>query len=311
MGQSPKVRRGPDFIRFFQPVLDALKEKDSSATPREVCDWIIDNLKISDEEIAKTNKNGQSNFENKVAFARYYLTVEGLLDGNTRGVWSLTEKGRRADLSHADALKIFDAVSKKQKNAKESSNTANKGSSSKNAEQDESDLLEQDPEFDWQQETRRFLREHLLDMSANGFEEFSAYLLRRLGLDNVQAQGGSGDQGIDGVGELKVSRFMRTRVAYQCKKYQDSNPVTPTMVRDFRGAISGRVDRGLFLTTSKFTKAAREEASRENVVPIELIDIDGLLEIIIDEKVGVEEVKALRIDSAFFEKYKEHSNSDE
>lgn len=311
MGQSSKVRRGPDFIRFFQPVLDALKEKDSSATPREVCDWVIDNLNISDEELAKTNKNGQSNFENKVAFARYYLTVEGFLDGNTRGVWSLTEKGRRTDLSHVDALKIFDAVTKKQKEARESGGRVDKNTPTEDVEQDDSELLEQDPEFDWQQETKQHLRKHLLEMSANGFEEFSAYLLRRLGLDNVQAQGGSGDQGIDGVGELRVSRFMRTRVAYQCKKYQDSNSVTPTMVRDFRGAISGRVDRGLFLTTSKFTKAAREEASRENVVPIELIDIEGLLEIIIDEKVGVEEVKALKINSAFFEKYKEQSTGNE
>lgn len=304
MGPKPPRRRGPDFIRFFQPVLDAIKDKDASATPREVCDWIIDKLDVGDEELAKTNKNGRSNFENKVAFARYYLTAEGYLDGSRRGIWSLTEKGRHAELSHEDSLLIFDAVSARQTKKNSEDGAAIAVSDSEYGSDEDSDFSDSEEIFDKQTETERALRQHLLEMTPNGFEEFTAYLLRRLGLDNVRSQGGSGDQGIDGIGELRVSRFMRTRVAYQCKKYQEGSSITPTMVRDFRGAISGRVDRGIFVTTSNFTKAAREEAQRDNVVPIELIDIENLLEILIDEKIGVAEVKALKIDNDFFGRYK-------
>jgi len=92
MGRKERTR-GPDFVRFFGPVIEALKEKDASARPSEVYDWIIENLKISENELSKTNKNGKSNFENKVAFARFYLTKAGFIDGSTRGVWALTEKG--------------------------------------------------------------------------------------------------------------------------------------------------------------------------------------------------------------------------
>lgn len=128
-------------------------------------------------------------------------------------------------------------------------------------------------------------------------------MLRSLGLENVRTQGGAGDRGIDGIGELVVNRFYRTRVAFQCKKYNDANAITPEKIRDFRGAILGRVDRGIFITTSRFTKAALDEAQRENVIPIETIDVSSLIDIILDEKFGVSEAIALKIDRTLFIQY--------
>lgn len=99
-----RERKGPEFIKYFGPVLQALKENDASARPKEVYDWIISNLNIPDEELQKTNKNGQSNFENKVAFARFYLSKVDYIDGRTRGVWALTEKGRSESITPEKAL---------------------------------------------------------------------------------------------------------------------------------------------------------------------------------------------------------------
>lgn len=141
-------------------------------------------------------------------------------------------------------------------------------------------------------------------MSSKGFEEFCARILRTIGFENVNTRGGSGDAGIDGVGELLVNRFFRTRIAFQCKKYQDSSPITPDKIRDFRGAIAGRVDRGIFLTTSRFTKAAIEEAQRDNAIPIELVDLSTIIEIMLDARIGVVERRALSILPEFFKQYR-------
>lgn len=107
---------------------------------------------------------------------------------------------------------------------------------------------------------------------------------------------------MDGVGDLMINRFVRSKVMFQCKRYASS--VGSKEIRDFRGAILGRAERGVFLTTGTFTRSAKEEASRENTVPIELVDLDNLVELAIEERVGVQEVRALRVDGAFFQKYK-------
>lgn len=298
-----RKREGPQFIKYFGPVLQALRDNDASARPKEVYDWIIENLEIPEDELAKTNKNGQSNFENKVAFARFYLSKAGYIDGSTRGVWALTDKGRSAHFDERTALKVFDEVqsvwSRRGRPIVEDEDTD--AAPDDDAPITTGDGL--DADYLNLKEAQEQLAEALQGMSPKGFEEFRARIFRTLGFENVLIRGGSGDGGIDGLGELLVNRFLRTRVAFQCKKYGDASPITPERIRDFRGAIAGRVDRGIFLTTSRFTKAASEEARRENATPIELIDLSQIIEILIAEKVGVVERKALAIDGEFFLQY--------
>jgi len=88
---------------------------------------------------------------------------------------------------------------------------------------------------------------------------------------------------------------------FQCKRY--GNSVGPDKIRDFRGAIDGRVERGIFLTTGTFTQGAIKAAARENATPIELVDIDRLLELLIAENLGVRPTQALTIDMDFFRPY--------
>ena len=98
---------GPQFIRYFTPLLDALRALGGEAKPKDVCNWIIKGNLVSDGELKAVNKNGQSKFENRVAWARFYLTKAGLLDDRRRGVWALTQEGRDANLDHAQSLSIF------------------------------------------------------------------------------------------------------------------------------------------------------------------------------------------------------------
>ncbi|MCD1634447.1 restriction endonuclease [Martelella mediterranea] len=291
--------KGPKFVQYFQPVIDGLRDLGSSAKPKEVYSWIAEHHDIPKAEIESTTKGGQSKFENKVGWARFYLAKAGLIDTEQRGVWVLTEQGRKATLSHDEAYRLFknihDGFPRPDKTSEEEQTRSPVEDEDASA-PDEKTYLNQD-------EIQERLVELLRSVSDKGFEELCARLLRHIGFENVKVTGQSGDQGIDGEGYLLINRFVRTKVMFQCKRY--SNTVQPKEVRDFRGAIQGRAERGIFLTTGTFTKGAREEAARENATAIELVDIDRLLELMIEEGLGVKETKALTIEPHFFKPYQE------
>ncbi len=289
--------KGPKFIQYFQPVIDGLRDLGSSAKPKEVYSWIAEHHDIPRAEIEGTTKGGQSKFENKVGWARFYLAKAGLIGTEQRGVWVLNELGRKANLSHDDAYQMFRQIhdgfpnsDKQTDKPEQTESVADEDASAP----DEKGYINQD-------EIQERLVTILRTITAKGFEELCARLLRHIGFENVIVTGQVGDQGIDGEGFLLINRFVRTKVMFQCKRYQSTVQVKE--IRDFRGAIQGRAERGIFLTTGTFTKGAKEEAARENATAIELVDIDRLLELLIDEGLGVSETKALTIEHGFFEPY--------
>lgn len=294
---------GPYFVRFFGPVLDALRELGDSGRPKEIYPLVAKNCEISEHELAETNKNGASKFENQVAWARFYLVRAGFIDSSKRGVWALTEIGRSKHLSHEESLRVFKNV-QQQVLAERNEHTQETDDSTPEAHDVESeDEAPDELKYFNEDEARQKLADHFRGMSPDGFERYCAYLLRVFGLQNVKVTGQVGDNGVDGEGDLLINRFVRSKVMFQCKRYAGS--VGPKEIRDFRGAILGRAERGVFLTTGVYTSNAKTEAKRENTVPIELIDLDELVELAIEEKVGVEEVKALQVSDNFFGKYQE------
>jgi restriction system protein len=292
--------KGPKFIQYFQPVIDGLRGLGSSAKPREVYAWISEHFSVPKEEIEETTKGGQSRFENKVGWARFYLAKGGLIDAEQRGVWVLTEAGRKANLSHDDAYNLFrtihDGFQRDEGDLGGRTASEKTGDDVDASAPDETTYLNQDAV---QEELVRILR----SITDKGFEELSARLLRHIGFENLKVTGQTGDHGIDGEGYLLINRFVRIKVMFQCKRYK--NAVQAKEIRDFRGAIQGRAERGIFLTTGTFTKGARQEAARENTTTVELVDIDRLLELLIEESLGVHETKALTIDREFFAAYQE------
>ena len=97
---------GPRFVRFFGPVLDALRALGGSASPKAVVQWIARKMEVSDEEMSEMLDSGVSRFKKNVEFSRFYLSKAGLVGAAERGVWLLTEKGRETYLSHSDALEL-------------------------------------------------------------------------------------------------------------------------------------------------------------------------------------------------------------
>ncbi len=286
--------KGPRFVRHFGPVVEALKELGGSGSPDEVRAMVASRLAISDQEQGEQLASGSCRFDNQVAWARFYLTRAGLLDSSRRGIWSLTEKGRGTTLSHAAALQLFKEIHKVFSDEWK----ARPKSVGEPLEYSSADADVTAPGLSHRERLLTILRE----LPAAGFERLCQRLLRESGFQNVSVTGRSGDGGLDGNGVVEVNAFVSFRVLFQCKRYIGA--VTPAQVRDFRGAMAGRADKGTILTTGTFTAEARREAVRDGVPPIELVDGEKLLDLFEKLELGLKPRAAFDVDDTFFDAFR-------
>lgn len=279
-------QKGPQFLQYAIPIIKILKDLGGSAKPSEIIDKVIDELKISEKEQNEVNKNGQSRVKNQIAWARFYLAKDGLLDSSRRGVWSLTDKGRNAKLTSDDVYVLFRRVHALFENTEE---------------KDDAESIPDDAESIKIESYKIELLQVLQKLSADGFERICQRLLRESGFEQVVVTGRSGDGGIDGHGILQINPVVSFKVLFQCKRYSGS--VVPSQVRDFRGAMAGRADKGIIMTTGTFTSDARKEAIRDGVPPIELVDGEKLVKMFENCELGLIPRKTFDIDEAFFKEF--------
>ena len=161
--------------------------------------------------------------------------------------------------------------------------------------------ISDDPEDDQKLDLLSTLR----SISPTGFEKVCRELLRESGFENVEVTGGSADGGIDGYGTLEINPFVSFRVLFQCKRYAKGNLVSRAQVGDFRNTMLGRAEKGIILTTSGFSNAAIQEASREGAPQVELVDGDKLVEMFQRVELGVFKRTVYDVDPAYFEKFKD------
>lgn len=283
------MAKGPQFTRHFIPLIASLREMGGSASSYEATDAVIERENIPEKELEKTNKNGQSNVRNAIAWARRYLVYSGHIDSSARGVWRLTEKGLQEDLSKLSPVDLFKSVQRSRKTEK-SSELASKATTEVEVEEK---ILESE-------ETQ--LLPVLKTLSPEGFERLCQRLLREHGFQNVKVTGRSGDGGIDGEGILEINALLSFKVIFQCKRYQGS--VGSGMIRDFRGAMIGRADKGIFLTTGSFSMDAKKEAVRDGANPIELVDGEKLVRMFERLELGLKPRTIYEVDLEFFKEYK-------
>jgi restriction system protein len=291
MDEMEKMKKGPQFVRYFGPVLDALRALGNSGTPAEVCEHIAEQLKISDEELNKRMESGTSRYANQVAWAKFYLNKAGYLESSKRGVWTLTDKGINTKLEHEEAYRLFREVHKTFEGGRKTSES--------NAEEDVAPTERGSVDVAGH---KVVLLDRLRAMPPSSFEKLCQRLLRESGFQQVEVTGRSGDGGIDGRGILQVNPLLSFQVIFQCKRYLGSIP--PSQIRDFRGAMTGRADKGIFLTTGSFSVEARREASRDGAPPIELVDADKLVSMFEELELGLKPKTTFEIDPKFFEEFK-------
>jgi restriction system protein len=286
-----------EFIRWFGPLLDALRDLGDSGRPREVSARISKNLNLPDELLDQTLKSGGSKFHNQVAWARQYLVWEGMLDSSKHGTWTLTEKGRNAHLGDKESREIF---------LKWVSIHADNRKQKLEAQEPEEELLPLGEPADEPDKGEKIdLLSTLRSISPTGFEKVCRELLRESGFENVEVTGGSADGGIDGYGTLEINPFVSFRVLFQCKRYAKGNLVSRAQVGDFRNTMLGRAEKGIIITTSGFSNAAIQEASREGASQVELVDGDKLVDMFQRVELGVFKRTVYDVDPTYFEKFKD------
>lgn len=276
----------PTFDELMWPTLRALKAMGGSGTNEELVAKIIELERIpSDVQAAQHTDHRQSKLNSNLSWSKFYLKKVLAIDNSSRGVWAITKEGEK--LTESD-MQFIPAKVRKQVGE---TRRERQGAAS-DPDVDAPDLGERS----WKDE----LLEVLCRLLPNAFERLAQRLLREAGFIKVEVTGRSGDGGIDGVGVLRVN-LLSFQVAFQCKRYQNS--VGAGAVRDFRGAMVGRSDKGLLITTGTFTPDAKREATRDGAPAIDLIDGDQLCDLLKQLKLGVktEMVEKMTVEPIWFE----------
>lgn len=281
----------PAFDRLIIPVLKALISLGGSGTVDEINEKVYELENFSEKvlQIPHSENGSRSEVDYRLAWSRTYLKKFGLLDNSARAVWTLTKSD--IDIQQINADEIVKFV-RKQSNANKP-----------NIKSQENDKIPEIEEVEETLEWKEKLIQRILSISPNAFEKLVQRLLRESGFVEVEVTGRSGDGGIDGKGIARMSGLLSFHVIFQCKRYKGS--ISPSQIRDFRGAMQGRADKGIFITTGNFTRDARKEATRDGAPPIDLIDGEILCEKLKEFSLGVKTkiVEEIEIDDFFFDKF--------
>lgn len=280
----------PTFDQLMVPLFRALKELGGSGSIAEIDERVGELLQLPESVLElphNPEKSNQTEFQYRLAWARTYLKQFGLLKNASRGTWVISPEKR--DLLSFNPQDVVREVRERHRRARES------------REDDEievADDVEAPEESEsWRQRLHALLTD---EMDAAGFERLVQLLLRESGFLHVEVTGRSGDGGIDGKGIVRVSGLLSFHVIFQCKKYAGS--VSSSHVRDFRGAMVGRADKGLLVTTGTFTRDAIREATRDGAPPIDLIDGEQLADMLRTLRLGIrtEVVEKVIVDDSWF-----------
>jgi len=207
------------------------------------------------------------------------------LENSSRGVWSLTEEGFKV----------------KSVNKEEVNRTVKERDKEQSSDKIES--VEKDDELEHEEDWQNTAIELIQAIPPENFERLCQRFLRELGFQNVEVTGRTGDGGIDGKGILKIGGVLSFHVVFQSKRYQGT--FFPSIIRDFRGAMQGRADKGLLITAGTFSRDAKKESIRDGAIPIDLVDGISLVEKLKELNLGIktELVEKVTIDKAWFAEF--------
>ena len=276
----------------------ALLELGGSGTNNEIYEQIIKDLQLSDEIVDESHlgSENQTELEYQLAWARTYLKNFGVILNSARSVWAI--KSDYTAGVELDSREIIEFT--KNKSIRKQNIFKKKGNKKVNASDDAIDenIIGEYPEEikPW----RKQLSDVLQNMDPYGFERLAQRVLRECGFVQVEVTKKSGDGGIDGTGKLKINGIFSFNVAFQCKRYKGA--VSAGDIRDFRGSLTTDIEKGVFITTGVFTKAAREEASNPGKQQIDLMDGEEFINKIAQYGIGVKKVITYEIDEEFFQK---------
>jgi restriction system protein len=288
----------PKYDELFNPTLQALKKLGGSASITELLDEVATSIKLSPEDLTQPHKeknkerSTETEFAYRLAWARTYLKAYKVIDNSSRGVWVLTAAGKEIESVNPVDVKRVTNNRKPSNPSLSVKNGVTEPTPEEVVEEENSELTElintapEIAEALSNQTWRDKLWKVLLNLKPDAFERLCQLLLREAGFTQVKVTGRSGDGGIDGFGIVQLGGLVSFPIIFQCKRFKGS--VSAGVIRDFRGAMVGRADRGLIITTGTFTRDARVEATRDGAPPVDLVEGERLLDKLKDLRIGVE-----------------------
>jgi restriction system protein len=281
----------PKYHQLMNPLLQALRDLGGSGSIDEIYEKVTDNLDVPEAVLSiphDPEKSTQSEVAYRLAWARTYLKKFGILENSSRGVWVIAQAKRHVErVDPQEVVRTVREMNRKERALKEAEESTDETPGDDAPEEVQS----------WRMHLHSVLTQNV---NPAAFERLVKRLLRESGFVHVEVTGRSGDGGIDGKGIARLSGLLSFHVIFQCKRYQGT--VSASHIRDFRGAMVGRADKGLFITTGTFTRDAVREATRDGAPPIDLIDGDQLADKLKELRLGIETevVEKVSIDENWF-----------
>ena len=278
MARKKQINNLPSFDELIIQTFKALIDLGGSGSIEEINTKVYEIANITDEILLIPHGEDGTTIEvdYRLAWSRTYLKKFGLLENSSRGIWALSKSD--IDIKQLDHIEIVRVV-----RGQDNTNRPKIKNPHSNIDLAEKEITE---EVDNTEKWKEKLLNVLYNITPAAFERLAQRLLRESGFFQVEVTGKVGDGGIDGKGIVRVSGLLSFHVIFQCKRYKGS--VTPSQIRDFRGAMQGRADKGLVITTGTFTREAIKEATRDGAPAIDLIDGELLCDKLKELKLGVD-----------------------
>lgn len=277
----------PEYPALVEATYKALKQLGGSGRNDEINKAVYSILNVSDAvlKIPHTERKSFCEIDYRLAWARTILKSCGAIENSARRVWSVTSEF--SNVEAVDGNLIFSNYNNALRKPQKSIETDAEPSNPENAPAEAKT---------WRQR----IYDILINMDPYAFERLTQRVLRECGFTDVTVTKRSGDGGIDGYGKLKINGVISFNIAFQCKRYQGS--VGAPEIRDFRGSLTKNIEKGVFITTGSFSKAARDDAENMGKQQIDLIDGEDFIDMLAEYSIGLKEVKDYEIDEEYFAK---------
>ncbi len=302
----------PKYFEFFAPVMECLKDGEQHSS-KETLEYCAAYYKLSAEECSEKLQSGQSILSNRVGWARTYLSKAALIQKVNRGVYVITPEGKKAIAGGCDRITLeylaeipaFDDFAKKL-SAKKDKQVIESQDITVSHDQSPGEMLE-DAAAQLNANLSDELLAEIMKMSPYDFEGLVVKLLIKMGYgkpeENKEAvTQKSGDEGIDGI--VSADKFGFDSIYIQAKQWKPESVVGRPEIQKFLGALAGQgASKGIFITTTQFSKEAIAFAAKQLHSKIVLVDGRQLAKLMIEYDLGVSTVatyKVKRIDSDFF-----------
>ncbi|WP_298210164.1 restriction endonuclease [Ferrimicrobium sp.] len=291
----------PTYADLMLPVLEVVADLGGSAQGSEIVDALIERGGYAPELLQRTYPDSDKvMLVDRMRWARSYLKIGGALDSPRRGLFVLSDLGR--DILALDPRPALERLRELDRQVRSRQKTGPRRKGSAVAELDpDLDKLDELREDDW----RDAFLGRLHGLTPLAFEEFTLYILRLFGLQ-LTHQGGTGDEGIDGIGIAPLSPVLSSVVAVQAKRYDPSTAISREQVALFqRDAAAKGAERAIFVTLGRFSSSAKKAATTSTPT-VDLIDGQRLCDLALENleigrEIGLRRV--VEVNGEWFERF--------